>query len=89
MGSVATPKIVEYLTSLNKEVVVLVTIPFKFEGKQRMTLANNALKELEAVTKNIVVIDNEELLASNKGKPVPEIFAQISKEVYEKMAFRG
>lgn len=89
MGSVATPKIVEYLTSLDKDVVVFVTIPFKFEGKQRMALVNNALKELEAISKNVVVIDNEELLASNKGKPVPEIFAQISKEIYEKMAYRG
>jgi len=85
VGSGATPEIVEYLSSLNKEVVVLVTMPFSFEGNTRASVASNALKEIKKLDANVVVLENDDLLKNSKEDSLGtrETFKLTSQIVYK------
>ena len=87
VGSGATAEIVEYLNTLDKEVFVFVTMPFSFEGKTRNSIAQKALKNIQAVNNNITILNNDDLLKHNNSKSlgIKEAFQISSKIIYKKI----
>lgn len=82
VGSGATPKIVEHLKSLNKKVIVFVTIPFSFEGNKRMTSAKKSMENILKHSDKLVVYNNDTLLHYSEGVGIKETFELISKVFY-------
>ena len=87
VGSGATPDIVEYLKTLDKEIVVFVTMPFSFEGKVRNSVAKSALQTIQTLSINITVLENNDLLCENESKNIGmrETFKKTSKIIYQKI----
>ena len=61
-GSGAAPVIAEISKSLGILTVVVITMPFSFEGEQRKKIAESALANLEGKVDSILVISNNNLL---------------------------
>lgn len=74
-GSGASSIIAKASRELGALTVAVVTKPFSFEGKQRMSIAENALEELRKEVDAILVIPNDRLLST------------VSKETTAKTAF--
>ncbi|MDF1884551.1 hypothetical protein JHD49_11430, partial [Sulfurimonas sp. SAG-AH-194-C21] len=90
VGSGATVEIIEYLTSLEKEVFVFVTMPFSFEGKARNTVAINALKSIQDTSSNITIMHNDDLIKKDDSKSLGtrETFKISSKTIYQQIVNR-
>ena len=87
VGSGSTPVLAKYLKEIGKKVIIYVTIPFSFEGKIRLSLATTTLKELEIYSKNLIVLENDNLLKSNKG--IRESFQEMSQNIYKQITLRN
>ena len=63
-GTGAAPEISKSLKEANPEILVVavVTTPFEFEGKKRMAIANEGLKELKSAVDSLITIPNEKIL---------------------------
>jgi cell division protein FtsZ len=61
-GSGAAPVVASLASELGALTVAVVTKPFTFEGKRRMTQAEHALSELVGCVDTVIVIPNERLL---------------------------
>ena len=61
-GTGAAPKIAEISKTLGILTVGVVTKPFNFEGKKRMSNADNGIAELKKFVDTLVVIPNQKLL---------------------------
>ena len=61
-GTGASPVIAEYARKAGALTVGVVTRPFLFEGKQRMTRADDGINELKASVDALIVISNDDLL---------------------------
>ncbi|MCK5894106.1 MAG: cell division protein FtsZ [Endozoicomonadaceae bacterium] len=61
-GTGAAPIVAEVARELGILTVAVVTRPFPFEGRKRMLIADNGLKELEAHVDSLITIPNEKLL---------------------------
>jgi cell division protein FtsZ len=61
-GTGAAPIIASLATELNALTVAVVTKPFHFEGKRRMTQAEQGLRELRECVDTVITIPNERLL---------------------------
>ena len=63
-GTGAAPEISKSLKEANPEILVVavVTTPFEFEGKKRMAVANEGLKELKSAVDSLITIPNEKIL---------------------------
>jgi cell division protein FtsZ len=61
-GSGAAPVVASLASELGALTVAVVTKPFAFEGKRRMTQAEHALSELVGCVDTVVVIPNERLM---------------------------
>ncbi|MCA1633595.1 MAG: cell division protein FtsZ [Acidobacteria bacterium] len=61
-GTGAAPIIASLATELNALTVAVVTKPFHFEGKRRMALADQGLRELRECVDTVITIPNERLL---------------------------
>lgn len=87
VGGGATVEIVEYLNTLDKEVFVSVIMPFSFEGKTRNSIAQKALKNIQAINNNITVLNNDDLLkqSTSKSLGIKETFYISSKIIYKKI----
>ena len=62
-GTGAAPKIAEISKSMGILTVAVVTKPFNFEGKKRMSNAEKGLSELRKNVDTLVIIPNQRLLA--------------------------
>ena len=87
VGSGATPEIIEFLKSLDKQVVVFVTLPFSFEGKIRSNIAHKALEKIKLQTNRLVVLKNDDLINGYKNKSlgIKDTFKITSKSIYQKV----
>lgn len=85
VGSGATPEIVEHLKNLNKKVIAFVTIPFIFEGKKRMALANNSMEKIKEYSDELVIFENDTLLHDSKGRGIKDTFERTSSIFYRMM----
>lgn len=63
-GTGAAPIIASLATELNALTVAVVTKPFHFEGRRRMTQAEQGLRELRECVDTVITIPNERLLGS-------------------------
>ena len=63
-GTGAAPEISKSLKEVNPDILVVavVTTPFEFEGKKRMVVANEGLKELKSAVDSLITIPNEKIL---------------------------
>jgi len=62
-GTGAAPIVAQAAKDVNALTVGVVTTPFKFEGRKRMKIAEEGLKELKKECDSIIVIPNEKLLS--------------------------
>ena len=62
-GTGAAPVVAQIAKDMGKLTVGIVTKPFKFEGKVRMTNALNGIEKLKASVDTLIVIPNDKLLA--------------------------
>jgi len=62
-GHIVAPLIAKIAKNADALTIGIVTKPFNFEGKQRLKLAEETLKELKNVSDSIVVIPNDKFLS--------------------------
>ena len=73
-GTGAAPVIASLASEMGALTVAVVTRPFSFEGKRRMTQAERGLQELLDAVDTVIVIPNEKLLAVAKDAGFFESF---------------
>ena len=73
-GTGAAPVIASLASEMGALTVAVVTRPFAFEGKRRMTQAERGLQELLDAVDTVIVIPNEKLLAVAKDAGFFESF---------------
>src|SRR5690606_32273488 len=62
-GTGGAPVVAEVAKELGILTVAVVTKPFPFEGKKRMAIAEQGIKELQEHVDSLITIPNEKLLA--------------------------
>jgi len=75
-GTGAAPVIAKVARELNLLTVAIVTIPFRYEGKKRLTQAMEGLRELKQYVDSLLVIDNEKIREIYGDLPVSNAFAK-------------
>ncbi len=73
-GTGASPVIASIAKEMGKLTIAVVTKPFAFEGKPRMTNANIGIENLKKVVDTIVIIPNEKLMEFAPNVPIKEAF---------------
>ncbi len=74
-GTGAAPIVASLAAEIGALTVAVVTKPFGFEGRRRMDLAEQGIKELEAAVDTLITIPNERLLNFvDRGTPLSEAF---------------
>ncbi len=74
-GTGAAPVVARIARSLGSLTVAVVTRPFEFEGRRRMQIAEEGLRELREKVDTLIVIPNQRLLAIvEKHTPLKEAF---------------
>ncbi|MGH7682358.1 MAG: cell division protein FtsZ [Candidatus Eiseniibacteriota bacterium] len=74
-GTGAAPVVARIAKSIGALTVAVVTRPFEFEGRKRMQLAEEGLRELRERVDTLIVIPNQRLLAIvEKHTPLREAF---------------
>ncbi len=61
-GTGAAPKVAEIARNINALTVAIVTKPFAFEGRRRMSIAETGIHELREYVDTLIVIPNQQLL---------------------------
>lgn len=83
-GSTFLPIIAKALTSKKLNVIVVMTKPFKFEGKERAAMTEKALNEINRVLtkEKILIYENNLILDSaDKKQSLPEAFGGLDKNI--------
>ena len=65
-GTGALPVIAEVAREMDILTIGVVTRPFKFEGKTRLTNADEGIKKLKEQVNSLIVVDNDKLLKMSK-----------------------
>ena len=88
VGSGATPEVVEYLKTLDKEIIVFTIMPFAFEGKIKLSIASNAISKILSSTVAVIILNNDELIlnANSESTGFRETFKAASNVVYKRIA---
>jgi len=87
-GTGAAPIVASIAKSIGALVVGIVTKPFRWEGKKRLSNAENGIQELKQYVDSLIVIPNERLLSVlEKSIPVNQMFDKPNEVLYE--ATRG
>ncbi|MCK5439769.1 MAG: cell division protein FtsZ [Gemmatimonadetes bacterium] len=74
-GTGASPVIADLARELGALTVGIVSKPFTFEGKKRLTVADKGIVELQSVVDTLIVVPNERLRSVvDKGTTVQEAF---------------
>jgi len=74
-GTGAAPIIASLAAEIGALTVAVVTKPFSFEGRRRMTLAERGVEELRGSVDTLITIPNERLLNFvDRGTPLTEAF---------------
>jgi cell division protein FtsZ len=80
-GTGGAPVFCQLANSLGALTVAVVTTPFKFEGKKRMKVANDGIRNLKESVDTVITIPNEKLLSiTEENTPMVEAF-RIADEV--------
>ena len=75
-GTGAAPIIAKAAKELDILTVAIVTIPFRFEGRQRISQAIEGISELEKYTDSLLVINNEKLREVYGNLKLSEAFSK-------------
>jgi cell division protein FtsZ len=70
-GTGAAPVVAQVAKKLNALTIAVVTLPFKAEGKRRMTSALNGVEKLRNSVDTLITVPNEKLMAIAPGLPFP------------------
>jgi cell division protein FtsZ len=77
-GTGAAPIVAEVAKSMGILTVAVVTKPFPFEGKKRMVLAEEGIRELSQYVDSLITIPNEKLLSiMGDDTPLLEAFGAV------------
>jgi cell division protein FtsZ len=77
-GTGAAPVIASLASELGALTIAVVTKPFKFEGRKRMSQAETGLKQLADAVDTVITIPNDRLLQTiDRGTPLQEAFASV------------
>ena len=77
-GTGAAPVVARAAKELGILTVAVVTKPFAFEGKKRMTVAEAGIRELEEHVDSLIIIPNEKLVpVLGKDTPLLEAFKEV------------
>lgn len=76
-GTGAAPIIAKAAKSMGLLTVAIVTLPFTYEGPQRIQQAKAGLKELQANTDSIVVIHNDNISKMYGSLPIMDAFHKV------------
>lgn len=80
-GTGGAPVFCQLANSLGALTVAVVTTPFKFEGKKRMRIASEGIRNLKESVDTVITIPNEKLLSiTEEDTPMVEAF-RIADEV--------
>ncbi len=83
-GTGAAPVVAEIARELGALTVGIVTKPFKFEGKKRMTQAEDGIAELQKHVDSLIVIPNERLkLLGDKSLSVKDAFSKANDVLWQ------
>jgi len=79
MGSGATPVIAKIAKEIGALTIPIVTIPFLFEDKQRLKIAEDSLEKIKEESDSVVVIQNNKYLTfvNNKNLGLKDAFKAI------------
>lgn len=78
-GSGGAPVIARALKERGVLTIAVVTKPFMFEGRRRMTVAEDSLEELKKEVDTLIVIPNQKLLdVVDRSIPMVEAFSMIN-----------
>jgi len=83
IGSGATQVLIEYLKYLNKEIIVFLILPFKWEGKKKYELAQEATNNLVKYVDKIMIFNNSDLSFYHKKESFFKALEIINKYLYE------
>ncbi|MCP4090389.1 MAG: cell division protein FtsZ [Gammaproteobacteria bacterium] len=81
-GTGAAPVVAEVAKELGILTVAVVTKPFFFEMKKRMTIAENGIDELRDQVDSLIIIPNEKLLTNLKGSSLKCAFGAANDVLY-------
>ncbi len=81
-GTGAAPVVAEVAKELGILTVAVVTKPFFFEMKKRMTIAEDGIDELRKHVDSLIIIPNEKLLTNLKGSSLKCAFGAANNVLY-------
>ncbi|MBQ4133441.1 MAG: cell division protein FtsZ [Desulfovibrionaceae bacterium] len=83
-GTGAAPVIAQVARELGALTVGVVTKPFFFEGKRRMTIAEGGIQELRQHVDSLITIPNDRLVTlAHKNAPMLEMFEKANDVLYQ------
>ncbi|MCP3674493.1 MAG: cell division protein FtsZ [Gammaproteobacteria bacterium] len=77
-GTGAAPVVAEVAKELGILTVAVVTKPFFFEMKKRMTIAEDGIDELRKHVDSLIIVPNEKLLTNLKGSSLKGAFGAVN-----------
>jgi cell division protein FtsZ len=78
-GTGAAPVVAQVARDMNILTVAVITKPFPFEGKKRMAIAEQGIKELAEFVDSVITIPNEKLLSVvGKGASLLQAFSKAN-----------
>ena len=81
-GTGAAPIVAEVAKELGILTVAVVTKPFYFEMKKRMTVAEDGIEELRKHVDSLIIVPNEKLLTTLKGSSLKGAFAAANNVLF-------
>ena len=81
-GTGAAPVVAEVARELGILTVAVVTKPFFFEMKKRMTIAEEGIEELRQYVDSLIIVPNEKLLTNLKGSSLKGAFGEANNVLY-------
>jgi len=81
-GTGAAPVVAEVAKELGILTVAVVTKPFFFEMKKRMTIAEDGIDELRKHVDSLIIVPNEKLLTNLKGSSLKGAFGAANNVLY-------
>lgn len=81
-GTGAAPVVAEVAKELGILTVAVVTKPFFFEMKKRMTIAEDGIEELRKHVDSLIIVPNEKLLTNLKGSSLKSAFGAANNVLY-------
>ncbi len=70
-GTGAAPVVAQVAKKINALTIAVVTLPFKAEGRRRMSSALDGVEKLRNVVDTLITVPNEKLMAIAPGLPLP------------------